>query len=482
MKRLVASAFLLLAATPALAADVRNIDLGKQAQVWFVEDHTVPIVAFTISLPGGSAHDPAGKAGLASLTASMMDEGAGDLSSAAFHQALATRAIQLSARAERDYTVVTVTALAEQANEAMRLLQMALTKPRFENDALTRVRASMIQSLEQDESEPASVASKAFMRGFFNGHPYGNPVTGDIASLRALTANDLRAFARSHWVKNGIKIAVAGDITRDQATRLLGSTFAPLPGTAVPEARAVGRLGQPGVHITPLPVPQPSVVFGLPGIMRSDPDFIPGYVANYILGGGGFSARLMDELRTKRGLTYGVSTSVTPYRKASVMIGQVGTRANAVNQTIQVVRQTMAEFVKSGPTQQELDDAKTYLTGSFPMAFTSNTGIAAQLATFQRQNLDIGYVLRRNGMIQGVTLEDVRRAARRLFDPTRLTVMVAGSPAGTPAPQRPRPPVPAETQPPKPQAAATAKPVVPGQSPPKPVDKPVVTPPSQPAR
>jgi zinc protease len=200
-------------------------------------------------------------------------------------------------------------------------------------------------------------------------------------------------------------------------------------------------------------VPQPVAVFGLPGIMRGDPDFIPGYVANYILGGGGFSSRLMDEVRTKRGLTYGVSTSLNPYRKASVMIGQVGTRANAINQTIQVVRQTMADFARNGPTQAELDDAKTYLTGSFPLAFASNTGIAAQLGTFQRQGLDVGYVVRRNSLIQAVTIEDVRRAARRLFDPARLTVMVAGSPGGVP-----RPPAPV------PQAAA------------KPVDKPAPTP------
>lgn len=474
MKRLAASLLFALAlAVPAQAADVRNIDLGPQAQVWFAEDHTVPVVAFTISLPGGSAHDPAGKPGLAYITAMMLDEGAGDMSSAAFQRALEARAIRLQARAERDYTVISVSALPEHAAEAMRLLQLALTRPRFDNDALTRVRTSIIQSLEQDAVEPASVASRAFMRGFFNGHPYGHAVNGDIASLKAITAADLRAFAKAHWVKNGIKIAASGDITQAAVTKLLGTTFAPLPATAVRPVRNVGRLGQPGVHVTPLPVPQPAVVFGLPGIMRSDPDFIPGYVANYILGGGGFQARLMEELRTKRGLTYGVSTSVTSYLKASVMVGQVGTRASAVNQTIQVVRQTMADFAKNGPTQAELDDAKTYLTGSFPMAFASNTGIAAQLGTFQRQNLDIGYLTRRNSLIEAVTLDDVRRVGRRLFDPARLTVMVAGSPAGGPAPQRPRPPLPPETQ------AATAKPAT---TPPKPVDKPVPTPPSQPSR
>jgi zinc protease len=207
-------------------------------------------------------------------------------------------------------------------------------------------------------------------------------------------------------------------------------------------------------------VPQATAVFGLPGIMRHDPDFIPGYVANYILGGGGFSSRLMDEVRVKRGLTYGVSTSLSSMNKASVMVGSVATRADAIRQTVQVVRDTMAKFAKEGPTQQELDDAKTYLTGSFPLAFASNSGTAAQLGTFQRQNLDIGYVARRNSLINAVTLADVKRVSRRLFDPAKLTVVIGGTPAGAgKAPVKAKPPVrPAPVQPPVP-AKAVDKPV-----------------------
>jgi len=438
MRFATAIAALLLTATAAFAqAPVRTIDLGPNAQVWFVEDHTVPIVSFNISLPGGSAQDPRGKAGLASFTAAMLDEGAGEMNSAAFQRALANRAIQLYARAERDFTVITVSALSEHVGEAMRLLQLALTRPRFDTDALTKVRTAMIQSLQQEAAEPPSVASRAFMRDFFNGHPYGRAVNGDIASLQAITQAELRAFARTRWTKNGMKIAVAGDISQAAVTKLLGQTFASLPSNPVPAVRNVGRLGRPGVHVVPMAVPQPTAVFGLPGIMRSDPDFIPGYVANYILGGGGFSSRLMEEVRNKRGLTYGVSTSLTSYARASVMMGSVGTRADAINQTVQVVRQVMGDFARTGPTQAELDDAKTYLTGSFPMAFASNGGIAAQLGAFQRQGLDVGYVARRNSLINAVTLDDVRRVGRRLFNPARLTVIVAGTAGGGAAVQRP---------------------------------------------
>jgi zinc protease len=441
---------LLAAGLPAQAATIRNIDLGKKAEVWFAEDHTVPIVSFNFSLPAGSAYDPAGKAGLAAFAGALIDEGAGGLNAKAFHEALAKRAIRFSARADRDWLVISVTSLSKNVPQALHLLQLALTRPRFDAEAVTRVRAQFIQSLQQDQAEPARLAAKTFMADFFNGHPYGHSTTGDIGSIKAITAKDLHGFARTHWVKNGLKIAVAGDITAAEAQKLLAATFSPVSGAAVPPPRNVGKLGRPGVHVVPLPVPQATAVFGLPGIMRHDPDFIPGYIANYILGGGGFSSRLMEEVRVKRGLTYGVSTSLSSMNKASVMVGSVATRADAIRQTVQVVRQTMARFAKEGPTQQELDDAKTYLTGSFPLAFASNSGTAAQLGTFQRQNLDIGYVAHRNSLINAVTLADVKRVAKRLFDPAKMTVVIGGTPveAGKVA-QRPKPPVrPASRQPP----------------------------------
>jgi zinc protease len=479
MKRLLAALALLLIATPALAANIQNIDLGRAAQVWFAEDHTVPIVSFNISLPAGSAYDPVGKAGLAAFTGAMIDEGAGGLDSKAFHEALANRAISFSARTERDHLVISISTLKENAPEAMHLLQLALTRPRFENDALTRVRAQIIQSLQQDQVEPPRLASRGFMREFFGGHAYAHPITGEIDSISAITPADLRNFARVHWVKNGLKVAVAGDITAPVLTKLLADTVLPVSGAAAPPLPNVGRLGAPGVHVIALPVPQPTVAFGLPGIMRQDPDFIPGYVANYVLGGGGFSSRLMEEVRVKRGLTYGISTSLTAYNKAAVMQGSVATRADAVRQTVQVVKDTLANFSASGPTQQELDDAKTYLTGSFPLAFASNSGTAAQLGAFQRQNLDIGYVARRNAMIQAVTLADVKRVAKRLYDPARLTVVIGGTPAegrGSAArPTRPLPPG-SPTAPVTGQAGAPAG-QAPGVTPPsKPVDKPVENP------
>lgn len=470
---------LAFARAPVWAANLQNIDLGKDAQVWFSEDHTVPILCFNISLPAGSAYDPPGKAGLASFAASMIDEGAGNMDSRAFQEALANRAILFSATAERDYLVISISTLKEYAPEAMHLLQIALIKPRFENEAIARVRTQIIQSIQQDQTEPPRVAARAFMRAFFGGHAYAHPVNGEIGSVMSITAADLHNFARTHWVKSGIKVAVAGDITAPDLAKLLGNTFQPVSSGKVPPLPNVGRLGEPGIHVIALREPQSTAIFGLPGIMRQDPDFITGYVANYILGGGGFSSRLMDEVRVKRGLTYGITTSLNAYNKASVLIGEVATRANAMRQTIQVVRDTLQEFAQNGPTQSELDDAKTYLTGSFPLAFASNSATAQQLGTFQRQNLDIGYIAKRNQLINAVTLDDVKRVSQRLFNPARLTIIVAGAPIGEgqiiqqymPPPIRRSPP-PLSSAPPAPKIAVAP----PGKPAVTPATKPIPTP------
>ena len=464
--------FALLALVPeawisgAMAADIKPIGLGKSVEVWFSEDHTVPIVAFNISLPAGSGYDPAAKAGLASFAADLIDEGAGNMDSHAFHEALADHAIQFRASADRDNMVISVVTLTENAPLAMHLLQAALIHPRFDNEAVNRVRAQIIQGIQQGNTQPPTLARRIFSKDFFNGHSYGQPGDGDVRSISAITVEDLRNFARTHWVKAGLQIAVAGDITPQAAQKLLADTFQPLSGAMPAPVPAIGKLGDPGVHVLEMPVPQPTIMFGLPGIMRADPDFIPGYVANYILGGGGFSSRLTDEVRVKRGLTYGITTSLTSFHKASLMVGSVATRADAVRQTVQVVKDTLSNFAANGPTQSELDDAKTFLTGSFPLAFASNAGIAAQLGTFQRQGLDIGYVARRNALIQAVTLDDVKRVSKRLFDPARLTVVVAGTPVeGRAVPQTPEPPVRPTPPPVVPQqgAASAQAPLTPGQ-------------------
>jgi len=246
---------------------------------------------------------------------------------------------------------------------------------------------------------------------------------------------------------------------------LIASAFGQLPAKWPAPVPPVKRAGAPGVHVIPMPVPQPVAVFAVPGLLRNDRDFIPGYVANYILGGGGFSSRLMNEVREKRGLTYGISTSLDSLRRAGIVAGQVATKAGGMRQTIDVVRATMRDFVINGATDRELADAKTYLTGSFPLAFASNVGIASQLNAFQRVGLEIGYVRKRNTLINAVTLDDVKRVSVRLFSPSKLTIVVAGSLQGPSVPAKPLP-GPGKPPQPAPPPKAPVTPKTPGPKPP----------------
>jgi len=231
-------------------------------------------------------------------------------------------------------------------------------------------------------------------------------------------------------VRGDLRIAVAGDVDAATLTALLNTAFGHLPAKTPGLPSWPGHVGQPGVQVTPLPVPQPSVAFALPGLLRTDRDFIPAFVANYIVGGGGFSSRLTNELRVKRGLTYDISTSLDSYRRAGIMAGEFATKQESVQQAIGVVRDTLRDFAENGPTDSELADAKTYLTGSFPMSFSSNVGIVAELNGFQQVGLPIEYVRNRNALIDAVTVADLKRAARRVFNPRAITIVVAGSLTG----------------------------------------------------
>lgn len=428
MKKLILAALFALTASPTLAAATpKEVKIGAGEQVWFEEDHTVPMVAITIALPAGSAYDPADKPGLAAFAAYMFNEGAGSLSSQQYQAALADKAIQLTMTPDRDYLLISVSTLSSNAREAFRLVALALQHPHMDADAVERVRAQMLQSLLTDAQDPQDVAQDRFYEVYFGNHPYAHNIGGTAAGLNAITQADLRAFVRTHWVKAGAKISVAGDIDAATLAALLKSAFDPLPATSPAPIPPVTHTSAGGVSTVAMDVPQPTAIFGMPGMLRTDPAYLAGYVANYIVGGGDFSSRLTNEVRTRRGLTYGISTTFGDYHNAGYVLGQVATRRESMGQSLEVIRATLADFAAHGPTEAELNDAKTYLTGSYPLAFSSDTGISAQLNTFQRAGLPVGYVTSRNARIHALTLDDVRRAAARLFDPKHMTVVIGGN-------------------------------------------------------
>jgi zinc protease len=423
---LVAAAF----AQPAQAMNIERIVSPSGIEAWLVRDSSAPLVALSYSFHGGSSQDDADKSGAASLTSNMLDEGAGDLDSKAFHEKLENHAIELNFSVTRDYFNGSLRTLKEHREEAFDLLRLALTAPRFDADALERVRAQVVSNLRREQTSPNELASRSWWRTAFPDHPYGRESKGSLETVPKLSADDLRDYARRTFARNELKLAIVGDVDAATAGALIDRAFGGLP--AKNDLKPVGQANPSGLGrtiVTRLDVPQAVVTFGGPGIARSDPDFMAGYIVNHVLGGGSFSSRLYREVREKRGLAYGVSDSLVWFKKAAVVIGGTATRAERTGDAIAIIEREFKRMAETGPTPEELAKAKSYLKGSYALSLDTSTKIAAQLVHIQNDNLGIDYISRRDGLIDAVTMEDARRVAKRLFG-GGLLVTVAGRPEG----------------------------------------------------
>jgi len=428
--RPVVLALLLSVSIPAAAnaITVKAVQSPSGVETWLSEEHSVPIIAVSIAFPAGSVYDPTDKPGLATFVSSLLDEGAGDLSSEAFKQALEARAIRIGATADRDYITVSMTTLKENADEAFRLLGLVLAHPRFDAEAVERMRVALLASLKQEDEQPNSVASKSWFATYFGTHPYAHSDSGTPSGVQAVTINDIKTFAADHMVRDRVKMSVAGDITEADLRRYVQQLFVSLPTKTVPVVSRPPEAAKPSSSVIPRNEPAPVAMFGFAGPMRLDPDFIPTFVANYILGGGGFSSRLMDEVRDKRGLTYGISTYLADYKSSALIVGSVQSEKSKISTALDVTKSELARFANNGATAKELADAKTYLTGSYPLGLDSNVKIARTLNAYQRQGLTPDYVEKRNALIQGVTLAQVNAMAKKWYDPSKLVVVIAGTP------------------------------------------------------
>lgn len=398
---------------------------------WLVRQSHLPIIAMDFAVRGGSAQDPADKGGVANLLAAMIDEGAGNLDSQGFHQALEDRAIELSFSAARDTFAGSMRMLTEHREEAFRLLKLAFSTPRFDREPLERIRQTLLASIRRSSTNPNAIANETFWGTAFPGHPYGRRGIGTAASVAALQPDDLRTIKGRVLAREHLKVAVVGDIAPDELARVLDDVFGVLPEkaglSAVPDVAMAG-LGER--KIMPLDIPQTIVAFGLPGLKRADPDFIPAFVTNHVLGGGSFSSRLYGEVREKRGLAYSVSSGLVALEAAGLVTGGTSTRNDRAGESLAVIQAEIARMGESGPTAEELEQAKRYLIGSWAMRFETSNAIAGNLIRIQLDGFGPDYLERRNDLIEAVTLDDVRRVSKRLFGDPRLLVAAVGKPAG----------------------------------------------------
>ena len=398
-------------------------------EAWFVQDATVPLVAMEFGMGGGAAQDPADKSGVGNMVADLIDEGSGDLDSRTFHERLDRRAIELSFSVTRDYFRGSLRMLKDNKDEAFDLLRMSLTSPHFDSADVERIRTQILAGLRRDTSNPGALASRKFLEIAFGNHPYGRQTSGTLESVPGITIADLKDYVRRVLARDRLKIAVVGDIDAASLGKLLDQTFGGLPakGSLTPVAD-VEAARPPQRAFIPLDVPQTVVTFGGPGIKRNDPDFMAAYVVNHILGGGALSSRLYREVREKRGLAYSVYDLLLWMDHSALFVGNTGTRSDRAGETVDAVNKEIRRMAEDGPTQQELDEAKSYLKGSRMLALDTSSKLASALLQYQLDHLPIDYLEKRNAIVEAVTLDDAKKAARELWGRGLLTVIVGRPP------------------------------------------------------
>ncbi len=420
----------LAALVPARAGvEIAEVTSPGGITAWLVEDHTLPFVSFEIRFRGGAALDRPGKEGETMFMAGLLEEGAGEMDSRAFAREVERLGADFAFDADLVGVNVSAKMLTEDLADAADLLRLALTRPRFDPSAIDRVRGQVLAYIDSREKDPEAIASRMLMARLFAGHPFGRPPEGTRASVERIGRDDLlqahrRALSRDHLV-----IGVAGDITPEALAPLLDRIFADLPARGAPlPPRTVPKVAG-AVETQPFPSPQSVILFAQRGIDRTDPDFFAAHVLNQIIGGG-FNARLMQELREKRGLTYGIGTWLADLGPAEYWGGQTRTVNATAGQAVALIRKVWADVAAGNITEDELQAAKRYMTGSYPLRFDSNGRIAAILAGMQIAGFPRDYPNFRNARIEAVTLADLKRVARRLMTPDRLEFVVVGRPEG----------------------------------------------------
>jgi len=424
----------LVACTLALPAwaevKIKEVTSPGGITAWLVEDHSIPFTALELRFRGGTSLDAPGKRGAIYLMAGLLEEGAGDLMAQDYAKALEALAASFSYDTSKDTTSISARFLSENRDEAIALLRDTIHQPRFDQVAVDRVRGQVLSGLRSDAKDPNDIAGRAFAAMAYGDHPYGTEGKGTIDSVTALSRQDIVDAHTAVFAKDRLYVGAVGDIDAEQLGALLDTLLGDLPdsGATIPGPAKVTIPG--GITVIDFDTPQSVALFGQIGIDRDDPDFFAAYVMNQILGGGSFKSRLMHEVREKRGLTYGVYSYLVPRDLAAVYLGSVASANDKMAEAVQVIRDEWQRMDTDGVTEKELQDAKTYLTGAYPLRFDGNGPIASIMVGMQVQGLPIDYIATRNDKVNAVTLEDVNRLAAELMDPDGLHFTIVGRPEG----------------------------------------------------
>ncbi len=401
---------------PANAIEIQEVVSPKGIKAWLVEDNSVPLVSMRFSFKGGTSQDPGGKEGLANLMTGLFDEGAGDLDSDSFQERIDNLGGEMSFTASPDSVSGSIRMLAENRDAVSDLLAQAVNKPRFDQDAVDRIRQQVVASLEASQRNPSTIASRKFSEVLYGNHPYGRPDEGTVKSLQSISREDLATFHRKNFARDRLTVGVVGSINAKDLGEMLDKVFGDLPANAelvpVPDAKlALGTTTSLSFDM-----PQTSISFVYPAIPRKDPEFFAAYLMNHILGGG-FTSRLYAEVREKRGLAYSVSSSMALRDHVSALTISTATRPEKAQESLKIIREQVAAMANDGPTEAELQAAKSYLKGSYAVNnLDSSVSIADTLVGLQEAGLDREYIDKRADLIDAVTLDQVKAIAKKLLE------------------------------------------------------------------
>lgn len=413
------------------ALPIQSWTASSGALVLFVESHDLAMLDVSVELPAGSARDTPQTSGLASLTQRLLRLGADRMDEDEIARRLADVGANLNTTFDVDragYALRTLSSDAEQ-QQALMVLSRVLQAPSFPEKVLAREKTRVIAGLKEADTKPDIIASRTFARLLFRDHPYALRAMGEPDTVAALTRSDVVGFYRSHYCPDRAVVAIMGDVTRqrageiaDQLTRDLPAASGPLPPLP-PVPPLAASIERDIEH----PSAQSHVLTGQPGVARNDPDYFPLLVGNHILGGGGMTSRLYEQVRERRGLSYSVYSTFVPYQQPGPFQIGLQTRRDQAQEAVAVVRKVLADFIANGPTVAELQAAQQNLVGGFALRIDSNQKILNYLAVIGFYRLPLDYLDTFTARIEAVTLEQIRDSFRRRIDPERLATVVVGA-------------------------------------------------------
>ncbi len=425
-----AAAFLLVffAVAPGYAVEIKEVISPKGIRAWLVHDDFVPLISMRFSFKGGSTQDPKGKEGLANLMTGLFDEGAGELDSGAFQDKLDDVGAEMGFNEDEDSITGSMRMLADKRDEAVELLALAVNKPRFDQAPIDRIRQQVVAGIKASERNPNTIAGRKFAEALYGDHPYSRQSEGTEASLAAITRNDLVTFHQRNFARDNLIVGVVGSISAEELGPLLDKVFGDLPEKAKLNPVSDATLAFGKTTQVDYALPQTSISMVYPGVRRKDPDFFAAYIMNHILGGGTFSSRIYNEVREKRGLAYSAGSNLVNRDHMAALMVSTATRADRASETLQILKAEIAKMAKDGPTEEELAEAKKYLVGSYAVNnLDSSSAVASTLVGLQDENLGRDYIDKRADLINAVTLDEVKAAAKKLLS-TEPSILIVGPP------------------------------------------------------